>query len=353
MNYSYPILEKVYEFYNKMPHDVNDVFLVCCQHIMEPQAKMFEYFIRFGFDPKKIILLGKAYSTSHEVLEEVKSKEIQVTQPNFSGEAFDKEHEKNCSALLNLVANTSKVIILDDGAELIKTFIKNRRNFIFGVEQTSSGFRRLENEKLPAPVFNVGRSVTKLTQESPLVARHLCERIIHYLQEKEVMNPKIFIVGLGPIGESILEIFKEEKLRVGSFDTKHDQGILIEKIRDFKPNIIIGATGTSILSKEDIESIVSDDFIFLISASSSDREFPVAYFRNNNKAVHDDIYYKNLIFVNNGFPFSFMGNRYEMTPMEIEKTICLLIGSVMSGITRGVSKDGFLEVPAELENLIN
>ena len=172
------------------------------------------------------------------------------------------------------------------------------------------------------------------------------------LKNHGVTDPKILVVGLGPIGESILKVLQEEGVAVDGFDIKHGHKNLPQKIYDSNFDVVIGATGNSILTKEDIGNIPIRHKLFLISASSSDREFPVKSFRSDEK-VHSDVVYKNITFVNNGFPLSFMGNRYEMTPIEIEKTICLLEGSVIYGATRNLSESGLIDLPAELENIIN
>ncbi len=52
LDWNYPLLKKVFAEF-RTNADLGEYFLVCCQHIMEPQAKMFEYFISMGFDPKK------------------------------------------------------------------------------------------------------------------------------------------------------------------------------------------------------------------------------------------------------------------------------------------------------------
>lgn len=353
MDYQYPKLKLVFNHYVPLQHAIDDCFLVGCQHLMEPQLKMFESLIRFGFDPQKIIMLGKAYSTNTEVLGELQKKGIKAMQPKFSGFSFDQEHKNNCESVIKVVPADARCIVLDDGGEFIKALARDGRNVIFGVEQTSSGFRNLEKESLPFPVFNVARSVTKLTQEAPLVARHLIERILAYLHKQNVEeDPLVLVVGLGPIGESILEILKQSDAKAVGFDIKYGHTDLLGKIKSLQPNVIIGATGTSILTQEDVRVLELTHRLFLISASSSDREFPVAPFRSREN-IHDDVVYKKIIFVNNGFPFSFMGNRYEMTPIEIENTICLLTGAVMHGATVGVLGTGLQEIPSELENIIN
>ena len=349
--YPYPLLEKVFNHYGQSVTAAN-FYLVCCQHLLEPQLKMFEHLIAFGFDPEKIIVLGKAYSSNQEIISLLTSKGVNVLQPPFSGTAFDEEHRNNCQKVLDLVPQGARVIILDDGGELIKVFVENNRKVLFAVEQTSSGFRKLENEQIKFPVINVARSATKLVQESPLVARLCFERIKDYLTEKKVFNPAVLVVGLGAIGEAILEVFKQAGFRVEGFDIKHGHKELPTFITKTGVNIVVGASGFPVLEKSEVEAMVSANPLYFVSVSSSDREFPVANFRQGN-TVHQDIVYKNITFVNNGFPITFKGNKIELTPVEIEKTICLLGGSVVHGVVFPLEQKGIVEVPKALEDIIN
>ncbi len=353
MDYNYPLLQKVFGYFKNIPHDVNDYYLVCCQHLLEPQLKMFEYLVDFGFNPNKIIVLGKIYSTNTSILKELKDKGIKVFQPEFSGKAFDIEHKNNCNMILDLVPKDKKIVILDDGAELIMTFADNKRDVLFAVEQTSSGFRKIENKKMNFPVVNVARSETKLIQESPFIARDCFEKIKNYFQVKNIKNPSIFVVGLGPIGEAMQKILEQNDFKIQGFDVKYGHNNLIKNILNIKPDVIIGATGFPVLLKKDIEKISSlNKQLYLISVSSADREFPVADFRKD-KEIHKDVVNKNVIFVNNGFPINFQGNSIEGMSADMEKTICLLSGSVIYGVTHILKNKGLVDIPIELENLIN
>lgn len=351
MDYDYPLLHKVFSYYKNLPHEVDGVYLVCCQHLLEPQLKMFELLIDFGFHPKKIIVLGKIYSSNTDNINKLAGMGVKVLQPPFSGISFDEEHSKNCRMVFDSIPNDAKVVILDDGAEMIKTF-SNSHNVLFAVEQTSSGFRKLENMQVPFPVINVARSVTKLVQESPFIGRLCYERINEYIKSKNLSNPSILIVGLGPVGEATFEIFKQNNFTITGYDVRHGHSDLLKSIHELQPDVVIGATGSSILSSDEIEQLTHDKNLHLISISSSDREFPVAHYRNNTD-IHTDVQYKKITFVNNGFPVTFKGNRLEGTPMEMEKTMCLLGGSVIDGITKKLSGEGLVNVSDEVETIIN
>ncbi len=313
---------------------------------------MFEGFIQHRFNPENITILGKAYSSNNEVISSLTQKGVRVIQPHFYGSSFDEEHIINCRSVVESITNNKRVIIIDDGAELIKSFTTSDKKVWFAIEQTSSGFRKLETEEPDFPIVNVARSTTKLVQESPLIARLCFERINDYLLEKAINNPSILIIGLGPIGEAILQIFKQNHYSVSGFDIKHGHSDVLSSIKELDPNVIIGATGFEILTRKELDSLTSNKPLHLISVSSSDREFPVAAFRSGDE-IHKDVIYKNITFVNNGFPITFKGNKNELTPIEIEKTICLLAGSVLYGITNNIKTKGLVNVADELEDLIN
>ncbi len=355
MEYDYPLLNKVFAHYKKSGKEVDDIYLVCCQHLLEPQLKMFELFIDFGFKPDHIPVLGKIYSANSSVIDELIDLGIKVSLPPFSGKPFDEEHSYNCKVVAASIPLDKKVIILDDGAEMIRAFIDSKHQVLFAVEQTSSGFRKLENINAPFAIINVARSATKLTQESPIIARLCYERITTYIQSRDISNPSILIVGLGPIGEGVYEIFGQNNFIVEGFDIKLGHKDLLSIIHKSKPDIIVGATGASILSVDEIEKMPSDKTFHLISVSSSDREFPVANFRNHkdNAGTYADVQYKNIVFVNNGFPITFKGNRNELVPIEIEKTVCLLGGAVLDGVINRAEKTGLVNVSEGLEQLIN
>lgn len=353
ITYTYPLLDKVFSTYSGI-HNLNSTYLVACQHLLEPQLEMFKRLIAFGFKPQNILVLGKIYSVNKDIASELRALGIDVRTPAFSGKSFDVEHRENCIGILNsLSANIENVIILDDGAELIKVFAESHRRVLFAVEQTSSGFRKLENTVSDFPIVNVARSAVKLIQESPIIA-HICfERIENYIQRSNLKKPLVLVVGLGPIGEAIFEILEQNKFTVEGFDIKHGHSDLISKIKEMQPDIVVGATGSNIITEKDLEFLISNHIFHFVSVSSSDREFPVTSFRKNN-GIHADISYKNFIFVNNGFPITFKGNRIESTPIEMEKTMCLLGGSIAYGVVNNISSmKGLVEVPQQLQDMIS
>lgn len=368
-NYNYPLLELVKEhFYKVSKADMENVYILACQHILSPQFRMFKMISDFGVPKSNIFILGKIYSTSNEVVSEMIDDGFSCVQPKFDGSlSFDESHSVNCNNLfhnsLSKIKNPSKIIILDDGGELLRIvndeFFSISNCEIVGIEQTSSGFRKLENTKLNFPVYNVARSNIKLTKESPIIADIGVRRICKAISDYKIYNPRIIIFGLGPLGENVKAILdKAGYLTFGYDNSIHGEQSLIDLIINNKVNIVIGVTGTNILSEEMIQEIQNkvDDNLYLISMSSADREFPAVYIRNNglkSDAIHADVTMDKIILINNGFPITFKGMRFESTPQEIERTIALLLGSVFDAVINTREEIGFINLPSELSSIIN
>ena len=366
--YSYPLLAEITKAYISSKKSYSDVYVLACQHLLEPQKKMFELLVEFGIPKDSIKIFGKIYSTSNEIVNEMKNEGFNVSLPVFDPAIpFDIEHARNCKNELEAFSSKcksfSKIIILDDGGQLLKTVndsletLPDSMQFI-GIEQTSSGFRKLEDVDLKFPVYNVARSAVKLIKESPIIADIGCSRIFDVVEQYSISEPRVLVVGLGPLGSSTLLLLKEKGYFAVGYDiAHHDKAQLIDLIKNNKINIVVGATGTNILDEEQLRQINQSlaSHLYLISMSSSDREFPTSYFRKNAAKtinIHSDIIWNNTTLINNGFPLTFKGNRYESTPEEIERTIGLLYGSALEALSIGIKGKGFIDVPEKITSLL-
>lgn len=365
-DYDYPLLSKITESFSRISS--TDIHICACQHILEPQEKMFDLISGFGIPKENIHILGKTYSTNLEVLGELQRSGFKAEQPTFDfSRPFDEQHKENCQKLFEsfskTIKNEDRVIVMDDGAELLNVFNANL-NFIspkaiIGIEQTSSGFRKLEKEAPKFPVINVARSAIKLNKESPLIARLGCDRINHVIKKYNIPDPKILVVGLGPMGNNTLLILKEEGYSVIGHDTTFDsKSEISDLIIENNINVLVGVTGSNILTEEQIKELDNriSATLYLISMSSSDREFPAAFLRQSQvgKDIYGDVKWNNMVLINNGFPITFKGKRYESTPIEIERTIALLYGSVLyAASVKEIPSPGLMDVPQEIEGIIN
>jgi hypothetical protein len=317
---------------------------------------MFQSFIKLGLLPENIFVLGKAYSSNGEIINEIKELGITVIQPEFNPSvSFDAQHKENCEQLWHLSelkrSGNQKLVVLDDGGSLLQVVMNNTCSFV-GIEQTSSGFRKLEHSIIPVPIFNVARSKIKLEQETPYIARLGVKRIEEIILRYELRNPNILIVGMGPIGIETQRILSEKGYSISSYDKTQGERPLLELIKN-NIQIIVGATGSQILSHEEIVELndLLNERIILVSMSSSDREFELWRLRDLfvvNKSIHEDVEFGKIVIANNGFPITFKGMRIEAAPEQIERTICLLFSGVMLGIIKDVLPAGFVDIPEEI-----
>ncbi len=355
MGWHYPLLQHVTRMYHKA--DLNDVFVVACQHLLGTQYQMFRQFLKASLRPENCLIIGKNYSANRRVIGNLKRDGCLVApfSLEFDHERpFDewfrerlREFVGNEFALRNL-DNYRSIIVLDDGGLLheVTNELIGRRPNVAGVEQTTSGDRRIRDISLEYPVISVARWWTKLVLESPHIASLGAERILRHLKVRDREQANILVLSLGPIGRNTaLKLVCESEHKVTAADTKRYasgaenllrvQGKLLgreeayERIGEF--DTIIGATGTPVINRDQIVKLHSQ--VSLISMSSSDREFPAVTFRRNKRGrVHDDYWLGEQCLVNGGFPITFYGNYHEVPPEIIELTIASLQLAVLHSV---------------------
>ena len=362
--YEYLVLTELKDLFIEEIKDSNVNFekvkIIGCQHLLEGQLIMIKNFIELGFLPVNIYILGKIYSTSDSIVKELAESGVNVLQPKYNlYVSFDLQHKTNCEELLNKVdlRSDDRLVVLDDGGQFIEIVnSKKLSNIITAVEQTSSGFRRLENVTLDFPVYNVARSPIKLQDESPLIANHAYQRIKLYI-DTSISNPNVLVVGLGPIGVEILKCIKNDNKNVIGYDKNDGEKNIVNLIKDNNINVVIGATGAEIISHLQIIELSNtvNYEVHLVSVSSSDREFEVWKLRDlfePDNEPHSDISYKNIKILNNGFPISFKGNRVELPHNQIEKTICLLFAAAIAGLIYKIEGAGLVDLPDKINDII-
>lgn len=324
-------------------HTTDQVYIIACQHLLEPQVTMFRLFIELGIDPTHISILPKIYSVNKTIASELIELGCHVFESALlfhSSQRFDEFHQTQCETVVDYALTTipkiAKVIILDDGGGLIRAFAQHKniakyfQGGIYAVEQTASGKNILLGIDLPFIVTNVAGSIEKIQIETSYIIRHTAKRILEYFVLHAINSSvKILVLGKGPIGKTMVEAL----ITAGYYCESYD-------ILDTKPrplltdyDVIVGATGANSIALEDLKNLKPG--CHLISISSSDREFPSQYLRSHaisGKGVHDTYVCEmnNIHLANGGFPISFKGERIECYPLEIDVTMMKLAEGVLS-----------------------
>ncbi len=325
--------------------DLKNIYIVACQHILEPQLEMFKLFIQAGIEACHIIILPKVYSANIEIIAELKNIGCLVVDEALqfeSNESFDNFHQRQTKILsafvMNYVPTTGQIIILDDGGMLIQSFAQmidsEHDRQLYGVEQTASGKNKLLTKNLPFIVTSVASSIEKIEIETDYIIRLAMVRIKEYFAIHNISSTaKILILGQGPIGLTLIKALRKEGFDCSAYDLSDGQNP--HCLSDY--DVIIGASGANSVNTDQL-SILKEG-CHLISVSSSDREFPAVFIRKNTdsgKDIHDTFIYRfhKVYLANGGFPITFKGNRSECFPLEMDVTMMKLSEAVFHHIIK-------------------
>lgn len=362
-----PLIETFLKSFNaKDSLDFSNVLLVCVQHLFSTTYSMFSVLFEFGLRPENLFVMGKCYSTRPEILKKMVADGISVSPLSTfydSHRAFDDCFFKNLEQELmkflsrKRLEKFDKIILLDEGGNLISLFEKKFSSAInfLGVEQTSSGYNKLKSQKISFPVINVARSRAKLVYETPLVINLCINRLKKHIYNLKSRINDILILGGGVIGSAMTqELEKEFCLTVLdkiNYEDKNYKKVLASSLPNF--DAIIGCTG---------ECSIPEYFhcylkkpSFLISASSSDREFDAVSFRKKverNSDCHRDLASEGVCLVNSGFPYPFDGNYEEIDLEEFQLTRLLLLAGIFQVYLDKNIENGFVNLNEQLESSI-
>ncbi len=237
---------------------------------------------------------------------------------------------------------------MDDGGFLIDGILNDldlKDRVIGATELTSSGFTKLKDKNIPFPVINIARSKTKLEIEGEMIAELEVKHVLLTLKKYNLQAKNIAIIGGGAIGKKIHKILLSRDFNSHIYDVDSNLrtiNSLEEVIRN--ADIIIGATGSNPISLDILKSIKHK--CFLISVSSSDREFPSAEIRRSfqqNSDSHKDYEFGNLVLINSGFPVNFTGEILSLPREEVQLTDSLIQAAVFQA-RQIENKTGFVEL---------
>lgn len=350
-----PLLDALCEQFQKLPlPDMQKVYIIACQHLLQPQVVMFRWFIALGIPAGNIWVLPKIYSANQLIAEELINTGCFVATEalKFSTQqSFDDFHLLQCNAMVQKalaeIPAGSKVIVLDDGGGLLVSFAKkydSKTPFkIYGVEQTASGKNIVLNNVLPYLVTSVASSIEKIEIETGYIIRHSVKRVFEYFDaEKVTKDAKILVLGKGPIGRTLIDSLTEHGFYCVGYDVKEKKPK--PALLDF--DVIIGATGKMSVSVGDLLELKQG--CHLISVSSSDREFPSVHIRTHSISgsnIHDTFVssINGIRLANGGFPITFKAERFECYPLEIDVTMMKLAQGVLNHITCKTDTDDSIQ----------
>ncbi|AIK96276.1 hypothetical protein [Candidatus Odyssella acanthamoebae] len=344
---------------------LEDTYLIACQHILPSTYYMLLSLLDLGIPSENMAVIGKCYSTSNLATKMILEEKIHVASESsfFDGyQSFDSSFKEKLKAFFIEtiqkwdLSPTSRLVILDDGGELIKIandYLSSTQT-VFAVEQTTSGYDKLKDELLKFPIINVARSDAKLIFESPMIAEAQVNRITETLPKFNFMAKKLLIMGNGFIGSALAR-----KLSSSYNVTCYDKiltltDIQTHELRLHNYDLIIGTTGKTVLPFNFHHQLQNP--VTLISASSSDREFDAVYFRRQREKIsncHEDIMVNGVFLPNCGFPINFRGSEEDSVPLsKIQLTIALLFAGICQSVYEKPIIKNFVPLNKRLQDLI-
>jgi len=235
--------------------------------------------------------------------------------------------------------------MIDDGGELINIANKMLKRKIYAVEQTSSGFHKLKDKRLNFPVVNIARSKAKLNHETPYIIKDFLKKLYSKIKKENFHPKKTLIIGKGILGK---ELAKKIKFKTDFYDILENKEKLNKILSNY--DLIIGATGSTSIQYKLHKKLRKG--VFLISISSSDREFDAVYLRKKLKrktSIHEDLLIKNIHLLNNGFPLSFQGNKEESPHKYMQLTRALMLAGIYEALNQ---KKGLIQLKKEIQDKI-
>lgn len=323
--------------------DLSQVYALCAQHLVSTTYSLFHTLLQLGLQPSNLAAIGKCYSTDPDAVAEMQKIGIDICESSTSFNShtsFDQQYRQNIkkfirSRILTLKkSKLKKIILLDDGGELLleaNTTLGDDPRLI-GIEQTSSGYHKIKQQKLNFPVINVARSPAKLNHESPIIAKLVLKSLGTSLTNLGLKPGKALIIGNGPIGSHISRVL-ERTHEILVFDQDPDKShIKSENVQNAlkTSDLIIGCTGTPVLDPKEFDCLKKN--AILVSASSSDREFQAHSLRKRIPLVsdcHQHLLIEGKWLINCGFPINFSSHFREIDSDELQLTRSLLLSALL------------------------
>jgi len=412
--------------------------IFAAQHVLETTELMMDSFVARGIPASNISVIGKCYSADPVVYERMRRKvDLCASTMSFDSHMpYDEQYGVHISAfadrlfghLRRLLANgaathPSNVVVMDDGGYLLaevsrclhadpalRASLATAGVRMMGVEQTSSGWRRLRHTALPLPVVNVARSSGKLSLESPLIGmftlepirRHI-ERIAQVLRAEGLpwTADNALVIGGGAIGQQVSRaLVTQLDIPTTIFSTEDDGSAVVHRItrapcragnppsslggegtqthtstiaadaqqaafRSLLPQyrLVIGCTGQTVLGAEELALL--EPHTLLISVSSSDREFSAVEIRRATSHRHEwnslfrgSLNGRELLLPFAGFPITFDDHcAFAGSPEAMQLTMSLLTTAVLQNLQTSQRHDraqhGFIEVHAQAQERLS
>jgi hypothetical protein len=355
-----PVLNALYTAAIKsaLPSMENTAF-ICVQHLLDTSVDLFRTLLHLGAKPNNIFLIGKHYSTSSLVVNQLQAMKIYV-HPLTPLKKLG-EYGAIIQADIDLMLEKAKyhimshsienIIVLDDGGRCLEFLhhIFFTRLPTIGIEQTTAGIFNQLTLDLAIPFIDVATCAAKRHLESEMIARTIVTKTqskISLLDKKAIYG----VIGTGTIGTELAKKLIMKGCNIVLYDKNRNENIGLENglychsVEELikKSKYIFGCTGRDSLKDVSILDLIEGEKTFL-SCSSEDKEFLslLTFIQqttpDNHRDPLADITYPipgkgSLTFIKGGFPVNFDHTGGSVPPLNIQLTRGLLLSAIIQSL---------------------
>lgn len=172
-----------------------------------------------------------------------------------------------------------QVLLIDDGALVVKCLRDSQRLFVGGLELTRPGVQRLRDlGSLDIPIYNLAESDLKLAITYPEIAESCVVRIRELMGDEKVIGRPVVVVGYGAIGEHVSRILGGLGARVTVVDRDllrltqaAERGLRTERtvesaIATTRPFLMIGCAGEEWLAWSNLGQLPSGAYVTAVAS---------------------------------------------------------------------------------------
>jgi len=338
LNMPYRATQELVEKFQKIGFQFPEgTYVVGNHHLLFSTIRLAQALITLGIAPQNIHLIGKCYSTSQDVVNELRAMGANITDTEAPPLGQFAVHQKKCVNVFwqdvqakMVLSPPTGVIMFDDGHQSIEQLPKALLQYpIIGAEVTINGVYSPVYAK-QINMVELARSAAKTKFDGPTVLQSSLDGIHHSLGNFELLGKTVGIIGVGNIGKCVKEFCLNKGATVHTYDVKTtDDGEKLDAVALLPLcDIIIGTTGQDVFSENNtivpIQDLNFKPGQLFLSFSSKDVEFnsllkAMTNFKTDeNNILAGDINSVNVSIAKRGFPLNFDGTPTNM-PITLDQ----------------------------------
>lgn len=352
-NWRLPLFDVVEDSFKASLGSLSDWHCLYTQHLLLSNLECIAFLEHFGLPRENIVIFGKAYSTSTDVLRlhtQLGLDTRDLGQNYDFLEPFDNQIIRGAfMAIEDLVKKgAKKILMIDEGGILIRALSQAELMHdihISIVELTSRGADQYNLACHRHPIVDVARSNIKKTLEPPIIAASMLDILSQRIGKSVCLDLPIAMIGLGAIGSAVRAGLVSSGYEVNGYDPRalnSSVASCVDAVRASK--VVLSSTGRGFGLTDFLLEIEGDKTF--VNCGSSDIEFDIWTLRKRSDCFWEHESFENELgklhgvvniktkkgafsFLNGGFPINFDGSNDPIPEDKIQLTRAILMAGAL------------------------